>query len=164
MRRICAWCQLELSPSDCEPDDGEVSHGICPECADFFTRGALSLSDFLDQLTVPVLALDSQGEVVAANDAARERAGVGLPTANPVTPGDILECANARLPDGCGHTVHCRACTLRLCVEDTYATGTSHDGVPAINDRVPIDDTQPVRYRVSTRKQGDVVLLRIDDV
>lgn len=35
MRRVCAWCTLELEPVACAPAQADqVSHGICPICAE----------------------------------------------------------------------------------------------------------------------------------
>lgn len=162
MKHICAWCHKDLGVSGDAGDD-RVSHGICTECADCFGPGPQTLEQFLERLPMPVAALDGTGEVVLANALGRSRVGTLAAGVTRPRAGDVLECANARLPGGCGHTVHCRGCTIRFAVADTYATGTPHDRVPAIADDVPIDDSQPVRYWVSTRKHGELVLLRVDD-
>jgi hypothetical protein len=31
MKSICAWCGIHLRDN---PGDGDISHGICPECRD----------------------------------------------------------------------------------------------------------------------------------
>ncbi len=45
--------------------------------------------------------------------------------------GEFLECVHARMPERCGHTVHCGACTVRNAVEHTLATGEALEQRPA---------------------------------
>jgi hypothetical protein len=32
MKVICAWCKKDLGEKDGEGQEGQTSHGICPEC------------------------------------------------------------------------------------------------------------------------------------
>ncbi len=60
--------------------------------------------------------------------------------------GEAMECVNARLPEGCGETEHCRTCTIRRTVMDTHLSGQPHERVATALDRVD----GPVRFWVST--------------
>ncbi|MDE2293419.1 MAG: hypothetical protein KGL53_15165, partial [Elusimicrobia bacterium] len=72
--------------------------------------------------------------------------------------GDVLSCRNAALPGGCGRTPGCSACAIRSHVEDTYATGTPHERVPAVLHRAGGD----VPLVVSTRRVKEGVPLRVE--
>ena len=78
--------------------------------------------------------------------------------------GAVFECANARLPGGCGRTVHCSGCALRRTVTDTFTTGRSHLRVPAYLRRRRNEGAVTVSLLITTEKVGGVVLLRIDHV
>ena len=78
--------------------------------------------------------------------------------------GEVFECAYAGLPGGCGRTVHCDGCTIRINVMDTHRTGQSRLRVPAYLFRGKPDDSEKTDYFISTEKVGKVVLLRIDTV
>lgn len=34
MARICAWCKKEVGPNPEGLDEGQDTHGICPDCED----------------------------------------------------------------------------------------------------------------------------------
>ena len=163
MKRICAWCQKEL-PSKGTRDDSVITHGMCDECLAYYKTNGSSLRDFLNKLKVPVLAVDGNVTVLTASDQACSMLDKELPEVQGRLGGDAIECAYARLPGGCGKTVHCRSCTIRLTVTDTYATGRSHEKVPAYADLEKPDGVKNLRFLISTEKMGDIVLLRIDDV
>jgi hypothetical protein len=168
MRRFCAWCQTPLDDGPREIQPGEdVSHGICPECqACFFGEQETgTLEDLLDRLEIPVLVLDGNVRVQTANRKALQVLNADLPRLRSRFGGEVLECARARLPGGCGQTEHCPACAIRGSVESTYRTGVEHKDVVAealLHGRPGPD--HPVQYLISTRKIGDAVLLRIDRV
>ena len=168
MRRFCAWCQTPLDEGPRELHAGEdVSHGICPQCQEFFFSDPEEggIERFLDRLDIPVLVVDGDLIVQTANRKALEVLGSNLPRVRLRLGGDVLECARARLPGGCGRSEHCSACAIRGSVESTYRTGEEHRQVVAdqLVHRGSGPD-QPVRLVISTQKSGDAVLLRIDQV
>lgn len=167
MKKICAWCKTELESVE-GGDPREISHGICPKCAQRLESklgNPKSLATFLDRIDAPVLLVD--GDVVAhsANAAARGALGKELPSIRGRLGGDLVECVYARLPEGCGQTVHCAACALRITVTATY-----RDGRPRPEEVAYLvvlgPDGVPTRTRIviSTEKAGPVVLLRIDQI
>jgi nitrogen fixation/metabolism regulation signal transduction histidine kinase len=170
MKRICAWCGKDLEkPSEyAAPADGPISHGICSECVDFLIRNdRQSLAAFLDRLTVPVLLVDARNTVILSNQSARAMFGAGS-AANgegsaPLV-GTAIECAHARLPMGCGETVHCVACQIRASVRTTQQTGMALKNVEAFREVKSSLGEKRLRVRISTEKLGEAVLLRIEPV
>jgi hypothetical protein len=166
MQLICSWCGKELA-SDCQADPAEVpvSHGICPDCIrQLFTHKREDLSTFLDRFAGPVLLVDSDGRIITAN-----KQGFSILKKMPdevegKLGGDAFSCKYAELPEGCGKTIHCKSCTIRLTVTDTFLTGKSHVKVPAYPDLNYITGEKKIKFLISTEKQGEAVLLRIDEI
>ena len=75
-----------------------------------------------------------------------------------------MECAYAKLPEGCGNTKHCVACTIRNNVMATFETGRSLRQVPAFLNRIERYGVHQIRFLISTERVEEVVLLRIDEV
>ncbi len=142
-----------------------ITHGICTECArKFFSELGTKLGTYLDSLTAPVLVVDETGTVVTANRNARALFQKELPDIEHSKGGDVFERAYAKLPEGCGNTIHCSGCTIRRTVMDTFESGQSHLKKPAyLNSGTP-EDCREIDLLISTEKVRDVVLLRIDKV
>lgn len=164
MVSVCAWCRREMGFK--EGPQGDITHGICPECyRRFFGKVEReSLSEFLEWLGVPVFLVDGDVRVVAANRKAADLVGTEPADLEGAYGGEVIECARSRLPGGCGRTVHCRACTIRNTVTDTFRSGRSHLRIPAVADGRSSEGGHLVRYLISTEKAGEGVLLRIDEV
>jgi PAS domain-containing protein len=143
-----------------------VTHGICPACSDHFFGDVdlPPLRRFLDRLEAPVLLVDGEGAVLTANRAARELLGKSLPEIEGRRSGEVVECARARLPGGCGRTAHCAACTIRVAVGETFATGVSREGLCVVEGTAPFGDRTSSVVRISTERVGETVLLRIDEM
>ena len=167
MKVVCAWCKKEMGDAS-SPDEGsnsEITHGICAACKDyFFSDQARTLDRFLNQLDAPVLMVNPQGEVMLANDQALQFLGKDLKAVSGYKGGDVMECAYARLPEGCGNTRHCVACTIRNNVMETFNTGKSLRRVPAFLNRAGRHSIHRIKFLISTERVNDVVLLRIDEV
>ena len=167
MKMICAWCRQELATGhqiagDLETD---ISHGICPSCKDYCLSGRRPTMDqFLDRSAAPVLVVDPQGEILFANKHALGLLGKDLEGVRGYKGGDAMECAYARLPGGCGRTEHCKACTIRNSVVETFNTGQSLLRVPAYLNRRTDDGTVRIRFLISTQKVDNTVFLRVDQV
>jgi hypothetical protein len=143
-----------------------VSRSLCPDCRKDVLRTphSLSLTEFLNRLTAPVLLVDDNVCVRGFNEQARALLGKNPPAILDHLAGDVIECAYARLPGGCGNTEHCKACTIRRTVTGTHATGVSQENVPSYADVVAPGGVREVRLKISTEKVGLFVLLRIDEV
>jgi nitrogen fixation/metabolism regulation signal transduction histidine kinase len=122
------------------------------------------LQEFLDGLGVPVLVVDGEGAVQTANMQARGILGKDLPEIEGSPGGNVIECVNASSPEGCGNTIHCKACTIRQTVMDTFATGRGRSRLPAYPDIKTSSGPRRLRFQISTEKVRDVVLLRLDDI
>jgi len=169
MRAVCAWCGIELRPSTPSADGTHpITHGICQPCANyFFTPRDPSLRGFLNTLTTPVAVVDDDMRMLEANDLALTALGKTRDAALGSRSGDVIECANAKLPGGCGRQVHCAACTLRNSVRETFETGNGFTEVPAWLRMDPVTGREAadrVRVLISTEKVGNVVMLRFDDI
>ena len=159
MKVVCSYCEQDLGEK--EPlDNPSVSHGMCTACHAHFRRQwrGLSLSEYLDAFTFPVVVLDKDCRTIAANRPMAEWLGRGSEEVVGLLGGEALECANARKPGGCGKTVHCRTCTIRNSVRATFETGEPCVRVPASLAR----PEGPVRLLVSTRQRGPVVQVIIE--
>jgi len=122
-----------------------------------------SLQEFLDRLGVPILLVESEPKVRTANRYARELLGKELDAIEGRRGGDVIECAYSKRPAGCGKDVHCKSCTIRNTVLDTFATGKSHVGVRAYPDIQFDNYVQTMSVQISTEKVGELVLLRIEE-
>ena len=165
MKVICAWCHQELKTAPSHTDDSgpKVSHGVCPSCKDYFLSGKRpSLDELLGRLAVPVLVVDSEGAIVLANQHALDVLEKDLDSVQGYKGGDVMECAYARLPGGCGKTEHCKACTIRNNVMETFSTGQGLYRVPAYLNRWVGNEKIRIEFLISTEKVDDTVLLRID--
>ncbi len=166
MKTICAWCKKELDQDDSFETIDMVSHGICVECLNYFfpKKGPRSFDEFLDLLAVPVIVIDENFKVTAASNSARRLLEEKVGNLRGVRPGMALECPYARLPEGCGQTVHCKSCAVRLTVLDTFKTGRSHYDVPAYRDICVGQEGFTIHCHISTEKFGEFVFLRIQEV
>ena len=160
MIRICAWCKTILEHTADAPIDGET-HGICEQCWDNldFQQG-VPLDHYLDALNMPIAVVNAEGRIADMNTAARRIVGKSLEAISGHFGGDVFECKYARLPGGCGKTVHCSGCAIRQTVEDTLNSGQPHFRVPAVLNSLEAES--PIYLYVTTRKDGDVVLLHIE--
>jgi len=122
-----------------------------------------SIQEFLDRLGVPILLVEPEPRVRTGNRYARELLGKELAAIEGRMGGDVIECVYSKRPGGCGKDVHCKTCTIRNTVLDTFATGKSHLAVRAFPDIQFDNYIKTMSVRISTEKVGEVVLLRIDD-
>lgn len=166
MKRVCAWCNKELGSVHSPEHSGNViTHGICGNCrGNISFQMGVELGAFLDSLKPPIVVVDQEGAVVTGNDKVREVLQKELPQIEGYRGGDVFECAYARLPEGCGKTVHCSGCTIRRAVMETHETGMSFLRVPATLKRYAPQDPIDIKLLISTERLGDVVLLRIDEM
>jgi hypothetical protein len=166
MKRVCAWCRVEMGiVAGSEQPDEVVSHGICKRCIDnlTFQQGA-PIQDYLDSIPVPVMAVDGNIIVGYVNAKGCEVLGKEAKEIVQHLGGNVFECAHARLPEGCGRTVHCSGCVIRRSVTYTYETGNPLSMVPAMLSRSSPADPSPVKLTITTVKAGSMVILRVDRI
>jgi hypothetical protein len=164
MKRICAWCGTVLDGSQRYPLKNEpISHGICKVCAFSLLDGERqTLREFIEKLKEPVLFVTGDVFIEAANARASIAIGKEIDAIEGSHEGNVMECAYARLPGGCGKTEHCVDCRIRALVNHTFTTGEAVVRVEAYLDVLTPFELQRRRLSVSTEKVGDKVLLRLD--
>lgn len=163
MKRVCAWCNTEMTPvRSSKKDAGLVTHSICCECADNldFQLG-VSLDRYLDSLKIPVIALDGNGQFIGINSAAIAASGKSADRQLIEWPEKVYECAHARLPLGCRTAIHCSGCAIRFAVADTYNTGISTKELPAHLNHCSTDLKERVELLISTDRIDNIVFLRM---
>lgn len=132
-----------------------ISHGICGSCRDnvLFQMG-VELGEFLDSLKLPVVVVNRGGTIITGNNQARTVLRKELPEIEGYKGGDVFECVFARLPDGCGNTMHCSGCTIRKTVMETHGTGRSFLRVPTTLNRNNPDDPKKIKlFKPLTKHQ-----------
>jgi PAS domain-containing protein len=157
VKLVCAYCR-EVIREDPGSRASDVSHGMCRACEEHFVRlwNGISLSEYLDDIPEPILVLDGDGRVLAANQKLADRIGRDRRELAGGLPGQAFACVRSRLPEGCGRTVHCRECTIRRTVEHVRETGRPLHSVPAWLET----DAGRVPLRISvTRAHGLVQVL-----
>lgn len=165
MEKVCSWCGKELKRSNVDQSDHNLlSHGICDDCKfHVLAQGGVKLREYLNHVGVPVFIVDKDNRILASNKQAVETFKKKLPKVDGVLCGVVFECDHARLPEGCGKTVHCSGCTVRICITKTIETGEVLARIPAYLDSAQ-ESTNKVHLLISTEKFGDAVLLRVEDV
>lgn len=117
------------------------------------------MNDFMDTFAFPVFVVNEGGEIQMANWWAQRLVNKGWSELEECRIGEVVECAYSTLSGGCGQTIHCLGCAIRRTVMATFETGKEFVRVPAslhIGEGV-------VRYTISTRRMGNMVLLSINE-
>jgi ferredoxin len=166
MKKVCAWCGKDMVEVGDEGSDTRfISHGICETCLHYeLAQLGMSLSRFIEGLDEPVVVVDSYDKVKTANSKALELVAKDLQDVEGNSGGLVFGCEHALLPGGCGNSVHCSACAIRIAVSETHATGQGLLRVPATLLLHSPVNPQEIRFLITTEKVKDVVLLRIDEV
>lgn len=143
-----------------------VTGGVCGDCA--WSLGAdigpRPFQEFLDGLGAPVLLVDHDARVMAANWQARDVLGKELSGIVGFKCGDVIECRNSGLVGGCGRTPDCRACGIRNAVAKTHLTAKPLLKAAAYPDVQAGAGFKTMSMRITTEKVGSFVLMRIDQM
>ncbi len=129
---VCSYCRKTIR-DDRGSGACDVSHGMCLSCADHYGRlwEGMPLSEYLDTLPQPVVVLNGDGCVVAANQQVAALFGREQIELSGLMTGEALACVHSLLPEGCGKTIHCRECTIRRSVQKVAKTGVPLAKIPA---------------------------------
>jgi hypothetical protein len=161
MKTVCAFCNTVLA--DDTSGDKRVNHGICKSCyrkiRDDF---GFNLQLFVNMFDAPVFLVDTDATVLAANTLAVKAVKKPVARVTGKLCGTVLDCINSFLPPGCGKTPECPACTIRSSVNETFETGKPVKHRRAILTRKKNGSLEEVSLLVSTEKDGNVVLLRLE--
>ena len=78
--------------------------------------------------------------------------------------GEFMECAHARLPEGCGRSECCRDCAIRNTIMRTLRTGNPQTNVPAYLSTYENGDPVVKKLSISSERHGPVVRMMIEEV
>jgi PAS domain-containing protein len=160
---ICSYCEALIRTV--ESNLSGVSHAVCRNCLPKLIKDlGQPLSEFVDELRIPILVVQKDMRVVAANAAARRLSPEPLEELAGLLCGEVIGCGHSRESEGCGRTVHCLSCAIRKSVARTIETGEPCHDVPAYPDVGLMSGEREIHFRISTEKKGDFVLLRIDRI
>lgn len=166
MKIVCAWCNKIIKEKHINRlENNAVSHGICPACArKTLSKLSMPMTVFLDKFPAPVFMVDGEGKVLSANGKAYAMMEKNPDDFDGIPGGEAFNCIYAKLPGGCGRTIHCRSCTIRMTVMDTIKTGRNHLRIPAYPDLHTVTGEKQVRFYISTQRVGDTVFLIVDEI
>ena len=165
MKRICSWCNKTLGYTNIEVRLKTITHGICTDCDKWIRKNwRQSMSDYLNSFDFPILLVDSDVVVKFANKSAMHFLEKDATEIVGYHGGDATECEYARMPEGCGKTIHCKACAIRNTVKETFKTGISFKDITAFQNIYSKSGLQKVQFKISTEKKNNQVLLKIDPV
>jgi len=162
---VCAWCGAIIErPGYGQTLDGNTSHGMCAACWEAWAEQdkGVSLQGYIDTISTPILVVDSQNAIVAANAKASEMLGRKLDP--PVQPpfGLFFDCVHSRLPEGCGRTIHCSGCVIRKSVAATFNTGEAQISIPATLNVESPDQLSEAVFEITTVKRDGLVVVKVD--
>lgn len=164
-KNICAWCNTDLGLIEKSCSVNDITHGICSLCAIKLTNyEARTAEQILNCLREPVLVIDHEGIIKAANKSAQEMLGKDPTQIKDQLGGDVFECTYAGTEGGCGRTEHCKTCAIRNIIMDTLSTGHGYKNVPAFQSIQRNSQRQIIKFHISTKKIKDRIILRIDNV
>ena len=161
MEQVCAWCGNTTGTIE---GIHEVSHGICPTCAEFYTNDEEAMVDFLNKLKYPVMVVNDEGRVQAANDQVLEIVGKTNDEIKNQLGGDVMSCEHASKPGGCGKTEHCTGCGIRNTVMATFEDHNSRNEVAYMLIQQPDNTIKKLRFNITTEMVNDIVLLQVNEI
>lgn len=163
---VCAWCNKTIKEKHLKHStNNAVSHGICPACArKMLSKLSMPMTIFLDKFPAPVFMVDGEGNVLSANSKAYAMLDKKPADVDGKPGGEAVNCLYANHPGGCGKTIHCKSCTIRMTVTDTIETGRSHLRIPAYPDLHMVTGEKQIQFFISTLKVGDTIFLIVDEI
>jgi hypothetical protein len=142
-----------------DPINEFESHGICSECSISFPMAiGVGLRQFLSTTEVPVLAMNGETDVLAANPAALSVLEKTSDVIGQVS-GVVIECSRSASGE-CGGHIECSGCNLRSTIQATHVDGVPRNGVISTHP-LSGEAGKTLRLTFSTAKVRDVVLLTI---
>ncbi len=158
---VCAYCRKTIS-DDRQGGACDVSHGMCPSCADHYERlwKGMPLSEYLETIDRPVVMVNGDGAIVAVNQKLAALFGREKAEMRGLLGGEAFACVHSLLPEGCGKTIHCRECTVRRAVESVVKTGKPLERIPSYLDT----KDGRVNLRISVRAKDGLVRVVVEEL
>ena len=165
MQTFCAWCKKEM-PNHSEFKEAIITHGICSLCLKKLREEMYreSFYEFLDKLEAPVVVINRDSNIQAANLQAEKMLNRQREDMAGLTPGIVLKCNNAYRPGGCGKTEFCPGCVIYKAVKRTIDTGESVTEEVVFKDKSVFNDKENIdgKFLIGTEKVDDLVFLKIE--
>lgn len=165
MKTTCLLCGRVLKVFDSKiHGDQVVSHGLCDACLHHsIAQMGASIQEFIEGFTTPVAVLSREGRVLAVNQRAEDMIGKPPNQIKGFLGGEVFECENSHLPQGCGKTKHCNGCDIRNSILKTYKENEGQARVTSFLRRVLKDGSiKDVVWTFSTSIHKGVVFLSIE--
>lgn len=158
---VCAWCGEKLRNIDY--GTAKVSHGICMTCFNKFDlkKDKQSFEKLINKFSNPVVLLDKTGLSICANDSARKRFHINY--IDHKMAGDLIQCIHASRENGCGKQVHCKTCTLRNILNETYTNNKCFQNVSFNYHVIEHGRDEYKSITVSSKKIGDNVFIEVQN-
>ena len=122
------------------------------------------MRSFLDRIEIPVLIVDPEGTIVLENSAARDVTGKESVQIEGFKGGDVFDCVHSFEIGGCGNTIHCKACTIRQSVNETFSSGKPVYRRPASLRVVKKGADFKIESYITTILADHVVILYVEDI
>ncbi len=163
MKTLCAWCSKVLTED--KSANAPVSHGICSDCLKkMLGQTRLGLADFLNSIEVPVLLLDENRALRQINETAEKFMGKFVYKLDGSKLGLAIECLHVGVMGECGVSAYCGGCAFRRTIRDTHSDGLPRYGEYSQQTISAADGPKERRFRFSTSRIGDMVLVAIEGV
>ncbi len=162
MNAACAWCGERLTKQDSQ--SSSLTHGICSPCAEQLEHPSVPLVELLNEFSQPVFLVGSDTRIQAGNEAACRLVGKSPEQIEGKLGGEVIDCAYARLPGGCGRTAHCDGCVIRNSITKTMRTGKTVTEAAGERPVRSEGNSRNLRFLISTEKRLGGVLLRVEEV
>jgi len=160
---ICIYCKARIQVAP--PVIPGVSYGVCQTCTSRLVKDlGQSLSEYLDELSIPIMVVQEDLRVVAGNQAVRKLSPEPVDRLCGRLCGEVIGCTHSKEPKGCGRTVYCPDCTIRSSVVYTIETGEPCIQVPACHNIGEWTDERRVCFQISTLKMGAFAKLIINSI
>ncbi len=127
-------------------------------------KSGWGLRKFLERIEIPLLLVDSEGSIVMENEMARQVLGKPADAIEGNRGGVVFDCVHSFEPGGCGGTIHCKSCTIRNTVEETFRTGQPVYRRGATLRVIKDASEKDIASYISTSLADDVVILQIEDI
>lgn len=115
----------------------------------------------IDGINHPVLLLDGNVRVLAANSKACEPLSRKQSEIKGGLLGELIGCAHVRKSGACGETFDCSSCAIRLIVAYTMVTDEECRDVPVYSDTDLTGRDNKIPFLISTKKVFDYVFLTV---
>jgi PAS domain-containing protein len=121
------------------------------------------MQEFLDRFPGPVLVMDPEENVLAANQRAIEISAVAPDQIRGMKCGNVLKCQQAEKPEGCSRSDKCRCCIMLQAMRYSHSTGLPRVRIPASPEFEWLGDDKRTVIYVSSEKIGDLVILTLEE-